>query len=1742
MADLVLSSVYQDNLSAGMNAATAALNKAADAADTLDAKVTRIGPSFDTLLRRADPVAIATAKLAKAQNDLAMATATADAALAAGSASVEQRNTVVDAASVKVQALTAALAAMTQANQGAASIQSQLVARTEAQTAAVAAAAEAQARFNATLGVQSAGPSYAARAADIVAYGQAMDALRAKYNPLFAVSKQYEATLDEIAYAEKVGALSSAEAAAAIDRTTIAFAAANAPLQNITTGTKAATASSNEMAAGHNQASFATRQLGVQVSQLVSGIATGQPVMMALIQQGHQVGDVMLSSGIGVKGMASAVAGMITPTVAAVAGAAALAAGVYLLGSSAETNARSLLSLQTALRATRDDFGAMGAEAAAAAKAVAASGNFSLSEVRSAAQSIASVPGFVGTQAQLQALILAAGDLATVMGVTLPAEAAKLAQAMQDPGKAAQELADVHFKGMNQALADSITLQAASGDKAGAFARYLDTAKAASIGAADDGLTPLQKAMNDLGKAFNDRAADGQSFADVVGGAVTGAATLALNAVAAMVRGISAARAALSSGPGTGSGSLTGAAITPGLAGNVLTNPTSGTLGIFQLDPRTAADLHVNPYDPNQNIIGGLTYLQQRLQANNGDVNSALANYGGYGKNTSAASGYIGKVQNADTSVLNSAFVLNGGQTMTATQAIQFWGESLGLDQKTIDLGMRIATVESGGRQFGNGTPSGASAGVPAEVLPIPPIPPSADATGLTNAPNAIVDAALKRIGGSTTLDAGQSARANIDQDTAALAALAAQGDTTSISVQKLNEDLAKQQVALQEAVTPADALVAATLRQADGQDKVAAAYAQGGDAVIHATDLVKAEEDARKMAGVTTENYAATVIKLTNAYDTLAGKQQQVAAESQLFDQGQQLDYLQAQTASLGQNADIRARDLAVLKEQQDIAKSLPGIDAERRDKLLANAAAVADATSELQRQQNAINEIGSAVTNMTNQLGQAITDAFVSGQGAAVNWGNVTKAIIASIIQEALKLAVINPLLNAALGQSNPTLGTVAAALGASSGGASATSGSGASSASLLQLLGVAGSANSLLGSGGGSSGLLSSLGLSGFGSGVTDFLSAPLFGQAASMAATNNAIAAMGGGLYGPAAPSTVGLGGTTIGSALGGVGLGFGAGNLVNSLLGGNQTYGTIGSGVGAAAGAAIGSIVPGVGTVLGGLLGGVLGGGGGGLFGPGKQNSYSQVGVTVDNGRLSTGNVYNQAQDDSALLSDTQQTLAAINAFLDASGLSIANSGTQGDRFTQPGTLFKVGNNNGTPDAGELASAAAGFSQLRFSSSNPDINAALSGQSFSDLTALQTAVQSITAFVTATVPAITALGNSSLVPTSYEAGLQARASGDIASDNSSDMAALATTVQTIASFVSAISPGLDTLSALSSPVLPASLASALRAQASSDIVSGNTADMTALTVKVQAIADFVTNTVPALEALASPAGTLVTQVTNLSSQFTAAIAQAQDLGLATDDLTDAWNKATSAALDAAAKQTYQSDQNFVAAEMSAVATISGNPQDAENAALYAFDVQASQQRDQLDQSLVSAYGEAVRSTQAYGDQMAALEQSLGIQRLAIQSEYINKLVAAAQGGVQSLAAEVTKLQTGTLSPLSPQAQYDLTASQFNAVSGAAQAGDWNSYQNLPSYADAFLSASQAYNGSGSAYAADYNRVLDALSSLASVTPATLTAAIYTSETRAQTDVLSGDLQDLRTEVASLRAALVSANGMPARLAS
>lgn len=89
-----------------------------------------------------------------------------------------------------------------------------------------------QQQINRSVGVRPLADA-AGRASDIAAFGDALDDLREKFNPLFAAERQHRETIGEIAEAARVGAISEKERADAITRTTAVYEAQVAQIRRL---------------------------------------------------------------------------------------------------------------------------------------------------------------------------------------------------------------------------------------------------------------------------------------------------------------------------------------------------------------------------------------------------------------------------------------------------------------------------------------------------------------------------------------------------------------------------------------------------------------------------------------------------------------------------------------------------------------------------------------------------------------------------------------------------------------------------------------------------------------------------------------------------------------------------------------------------------------------------------------------------------------------------------------------------------------------------------------------------------------------------------------------------------------------------------------------------------------------------------------------------------------------------------------------------------------------------------------------------------------------------------------------------------------------------------------------------------------------------------------------------------------------------------------------------------------------
>lgn len=900
---------------------------------------------------------------------------------------------------------------------------------------------------------------------------------------------------------------------------------------------------------------------------------------------------------------------------------------------------------------------------------------------------------------------------------------------------------------------------------------------------------------------------------------------------------------------------------------------------------------------------------------------------------------------------------------------------------------------------------------------------------------------------------------------------------------------------------------------QIDTQNKLADAYRAGGGQIIDITAKLKAQEQAiSEGLAPGTAKYTAEVIRLTDANIRLLQSTGQANVEKQINDINQTTEAQLAVNAAYdGTEASLTHANNAQ-KAYADVLKQnlKPGTDdftdaVTRETDALDRSAA---ATKSLQTAQQSVNALTGSLENAFDRLGQSLSDAFVSGSGQAVNFGNIFKAVIASVVSDMVKLAVINPIVNNLFGTSRPTLGgALGSLLGGSSGGSSSSGGG----FGINDLLTVGGAADKLTG-GSLSSSLTDWLGLKdalssvksffGFGnggsSGISSILNSGLFGtstaEAALAAATPGAFGAAAGGLnFAPLAAQTASgasgatgiLGGATLGSLAGGFGAGFGVGSLaggfVQSSLGKVGPAPQIGAGVGAAAGAAIGSIIPGIGTIIGGLIGGLIGGGGGGLIGPKAPTPFAVTNVGVDeNGQFVLGASYQQKSDSNR--TTVSDVLNSINDLMRAAG--VKTSGSYGQYLGTVGSVNGAG--GGRFEDPRQITSLTGF----IAPDNPNLNRFVEGKNFANF---------------------------------------------------------------------------DELNAV----------------------------ITKFFAEQDAIQHFLVDTNTQLQTLGKTTGTYNDQMKAINDSFNAQIdaakqladlqsasaQQTADLAKVEADLTAARDKAVQKALDEINYQGSQTDIGLVGRQLQAKASISGTPEDAVLAQLYAFDnATAVQQRRQLHDSLIATFGDAFESSQGFADQMALLEQTLGQERLAIETAYwkqiaaqqktYNDQIAAQQQAANdnliqqqqqaiqqqqqaaSAAADVIggitdylrKFQIGSDSPLSSQAQYDLASSQFNAVSGAAIAGDFNSAQQFTSYADALAGSARSLYGSGAGYAQAVDRILTAAGQIGAQGSEALTASVMRAETRTQTQVLGDKLDGLRAEVASLRGALQQVAAQPAQRAA
>lgn len=163
-------------------------------------------------------------------------------------------------------------------------------------------------------------------------YSQSLEDIRARFNPLFAATRAYEAELNDIAAAEKLGAISAREAADAREAATRFIA----PTRQLAAATR-------ELAASQQGAAIQTGSLAAQFNDIGVQLAGGQSPLLIALQQGTQISQALGNAGAGgaVRALGGAFLSLLSPvnlvTIASIAAGGAMLQWLTSSGEEAET-------------------------------------------------------------------------------------------------------------------------------------------------------------------------------------------------------------------------------------------------------------------------------------------------------------------------------------------------------------------------------------------------------------------------------------------------------------------------------------------------------------------------------------------------------------------------------------------------------------------------------------------------------------------------------------------------------------------------------------------------------------------------------------------------------------------------------------------------------------------------------------------------------------------------------------------------------------------------------------------------------------------------------------------------------------------------------------------------------------------------------------------------------------------------------------------------------------------------------------------------------------------------------------------------------------------------------------------------------------------------------------------------------------------------------------------------------------
>ncbi|WP_342453047.1 transglycosylase SLT domain-containing protein [Pararoseomonas indoligenes] len=231
------------------------------------------------------------------------------------------------------------------------------------------------------------------------------------------------------------------------------------------------------------------------------------------------------------------------------------------------------------------------------------------------------------------------------------------------------------------------------------------------------------------------------------------------------------------------------------------------------------------------------------------------------------------------------------------------------------------------------------------------------------------------------------------------------------------------------------------TTKRAADADRDAASVAQGGTQAINdRLTRRQAETDALKFAEAGTDKYRDAVDRLVDSQKDRRAAEADLGTANLIAQQRDSIELLEQETKLIGLSAEARKTELDILRERQRVINAGGDPNSSASMASQNNIRRIADLTARNGQLKASMDELASVGEQAFDRIGSAITEAFTTGKTSALNFGSIAKGVLSETVQAALRLAIINPLMNSLFGGSRGTLGGIMTVMGGGASGAGA------------------------------------------------------------------------------------------------------------------------------------------------------------------------------------------------------------------------------------------------------------------------------------------------------------------------------------------------------------------------------------------------------------------------------------------------------------------------------------------------------------------------------------------------------------------------------------------------------------------------------------------------------------------------------------------------------------------------------